>query len=153
MNAIKTYFIAKRKKGQVEYGSAHGGKWTFRVGKYSKITKVAGGKPVADKIAEAFHKSWLRTDGKKVENDCERIDAICRRVIDRLIKVRTIADWKPDVDWWSNEPGDEPSVKMITPVNRSEETIPWHQAPKGIGAEDLVVDPPVVPAEPETANA
>ena len=157
MNLIKTYFIAKRKKGQVEYGSMHGGRWVFRVGKYEKITKVPGGKPVAEEIALALHKSWLRTDGKKVENDCERIDGTCRNTLGRLIKCITLADYKPLNASWDNPTAAEgQTVNMVQPTkkHRSKEIIPWHQAPKGISAEDLETPAlPVVAIEPEAVPA
>jgi hypothetical protein len=152
MNAIKTYKIANRKKGQVEYGSRPGGVWEFKIGKYTKMTKVPGGKKVAERIAEALHKSWIRTASKVVTNDLERIDATCRRVIDHLTAVRRLADWKPTNDWWSNATPDEPTVKMVTPANSSGETVPWHLPPKGISAEDIKVENlPVVAKEPEAA--
>jgi len=157
MNLIKTYFIAKRKKGQVEYGSAHGGKWIFRMGKYEKITKVPGGKAVTEEIATALHKSWLRTDGKKVANDCERVDGTCRNTLERLIKCRSLADYKPLNASWDNPTAAEgQTVNMVQPTkkHRSKETIPWHQAPKGISAEDLETPAlPVVPIEAEAVPA
>lgn len=131
MNTIKTYKIANRKKGQVEYGSRPGGTWKFRVGKFIKITKVKGGRAVADKIAEAMHKSWLRTDGKIVKDDSERIDGICRSILDRLTKGRTLTDYKGEPEWWSNRCLTNPAVDMISP---------FREIPKGISAEDLNED-------------
>ena len=116
MNAIKTYKIANRKKFQVEFGAQHGGKWHFRVGSFTLITKVRGGKSVADKIAEALHKSWHRHG---------EIDGTCRNIINRLLKVRTLADWKPEIDWWSNQPGEKNVVIMVEPATRSDYEPSW----------------------------
>lgn len=160
MKLIKTHKIANKKKGMVEFGSMPGGKWMFNVGGmtrgYIKLTKVPGGGPVAEKIAEAIHKSWLRTEGKAVKNVCERIDAICRRTMDRLLRVPTLADYKPKNASWDNPntPAAGQDVAMLKPETRSEETVPWHLPPKGISAEDLEVNAPALPVvaiEPELA--
>jgi len=89
INAVKTYHVAKKRKFDVEYGYT-GGKWNFRVGSFILLTHVPGGRPVADKIAEAMHKAWHRNG---------RIDGACRLVINRLLQVKTLADWKPDRFW------------------------------------------------------
>lgn len=89
INAIKVYHVAKKKKFDVEFGFV-GGKWNFRIGSFTLLTNVPGGRPVAEKIAEALHKSWHR-NGK--------IDAACRLVINRLLAVKTISDWRPDRYW------------------------------------------------------
>jgi hypothetical protein len=157
MNLIQTYFVAKRKKGQVEYGSRHGGLWVFRMGKYEKITKVPGGRAVADEIALAFHKSWLRTDGKKVANDCERVDGTCRNTLERLIKIRCLRDHKPANGSWDNPTAATGTdVVMVAPAKKFRKgTEPsWHLPTKGISAEDLAVEAPklpVVAVEPELA--
>jgi hypothetical protein len=160
MKLIKTHKIANRKKGQVVFGSQPGGKWMFRVGGYEKLTKVPGGLEIAERIAMAFHKSWLRTEGKPVKFVSDRIDGICHNTVDRLLKCRTLADYKPLNGSWDNpNPAHaaEPSVKMVEPPknHRSKDTIPWHQAPKGISAEDLAVEAPTntipVAVEPELA--
>jgi hypothetical protein len=157
MNLIKTYFIAKRKKGQVEYGSAHGGKWMFRMGQYEKVTKVPGGKAVAEQIALALHKSWLRTDGKKVANDCERVDGTCRNTLERLIKCRTLADYKPiNASWDNPHAATGQSVLMVEPKKKFRKaTEPkWRSLVNGIGPEDLEVPAlPVVPIEAEAVPA
>lgn len=85
----KTYKFQNKKKFQVEYGYT-GGKWNFRIGSFILMTKVPGGKPVADRISEALHKSWHRNG---------RIDTACRLVINRLLEVRTLKDWKPERHW------------------------------------------------------
>jgi hypothetical protein len=159
MKLIRTYKIANRKKGQVEYGSRAGGLWEFKVGGYIKLTKVPGGKEVAERIAEAIHKSWLRTAGKPVSNASDRIDGTCRNVMERLIKCRTLADYKPVNASWDNpnRPADGQTVLMVEPTkkHRSKDTIPWHQAPPGISAEDLAIGAPAntipVAVEPELA--
>ena len=158
INLIKTYFIEKRKKGQVEYGSMHGGKWVFRMGKYQKITKVPGGKAVAEQIALALHKSWLRTDGKKVENDCERLDGTCRNTLERLIKCRTLADYKPVNASWDNPSAAQgQTVNMVEPPKRFRKgkEPKWRSIPMGFSAEDLADPPalPVVAIEPEAVPA
>ena len=135
MNAIKTYKVANKKKGMVEFGYV-GSKWNFRVGKMTLMYHVPGGKRVAEKIAEALHKSMVRVG---------KIDGACRNVLNRLIKVKTLADWKPDRDWWSNDsvPGME-SVQMVY-INQIKS--------KGFGPEDLTVEEPAtVPSEPVMAE-
>lgn len=127
MNAIKTHFVAKKKKGQVEYGYV-GSQWNFRIGKYILMYRVRGGLKVADKIAEAIHKAVLR---------CGQVDGKCRVIINRLLKVRTLADWSPDTDWWSNEGTDGQNVPMIY-INQREEL-------KGFGPEDLAEVPAEMP--------
>ena len=142
MKLIKTHKIANHKKGQVVFGSQPGGKWMFQVGRYTKLTKVPGGLETAERIAEALHKSWLRTDGKKVTNDCERIDGICRSVMERLLHVLTLADYRPRNGSWDNpnQPATGQDIRMVEPKRRSKEVIPWHLASKGISAEDLEVE-------------
>ncbi len=135
---MTTYKIANKKKGMVEYGYV-GAKWNFKTGKVTLMYKVPGGKAVAEKIAEALHKAILRAG---------KIDGTFRNVLARLLKVKTLAAWRPDADWWSNAsgPGDE-MVKMVY-VNQP--------AVKGFGVEDLAVDlnePAAVPSEPVTAEA
>jgi hypothetical protein len=154
MNLIKTHKIANRKKGQVEFGSQPGGKWMFKLGRYIKITRVPGGLEVAERIAEALHKSWLRTDGKKVQNDIERIDGICRGVMDRLLRMPSLADHKPINASWDNPntPATGQDVVMVSPKRRAKDTLSWHLPPKGISAEDLEAPKlPVVAGEPEVA--
>lgn len=131
MNTIKTYVIANRKKGQVIFGSQHGGKWIFKAAKWMKITKVPGGQKVAEKIAEAIHKSLLRTAGKPVEDDSQRIDGTCRNIMNCLLKVRTLADYKDEPEWWSN------------PFKTPRKIV---ELPEGISAEDLEIDTEVEPA-------
>ena len=103
INAIKIYKVGNRKKFQVEYGYVTG-KWNFRVGSFTLITKVPGGRATADKIAEALHKSWHRTG---------KIDGACRLVINRLLGVRTVTDWQPPAFWTGfqiQDPGRKMSV-------------------------------------------
>ena len=157
INLIKTYFIEKKKKGQVEYGSMHGGRWVFRMGQYQKITKVPGGKTVAEQIALALHKSWLRTDEKKVVNDCERVDGTCRNTLERLIKCRTLADYRPVNGSWDtmNVPSGQ-DVNMVEPKKkfRKSKEPAWRTRPQGISAEDLETPAlPVVAIEPEAVPA
>lgn len=109
MNAIKTYKIANRKKFQVTYGYV-AGKWQIQIGSFTLMTKVRGGKEVVAKIGEAMHKSWFRTADTK---EGSHIDGTCRNVINKLLKVRTLADYVPDNDWWSNAEGDAPAVEMV----------------------------------------
>ena len=128
MNAIKTYKIANKKRGMVEFGYV-GSKWNFKIGKIILMYRVPGGKEVAEKIAEALHKAILRAG---------KIDGTFRNVLTRLLKVKTLADWQPDRDWWSNEGTDGQNVPMVY----------IHQpAVKGFGPEDLTVEPEAKPAE------
>lgn len=122
MNAIKTYKIANKKKGMVEYGYV-GSKWNFRAGKITLMYKVPGGLAVAKKIAEALHKSILRSGG---------VDGVFRNILNRLLKVRTLADWRPDRDWWSNDSDGQVSVPIVY-INQ--------QPAKGFGPEDLKTEP------------
>lgn len=86
MNAIKTYKIANKKKAQVQYGAQHGGKWHFQVGRFTLITKVHGGRAVAQKIGEVLRKCFL------VNSD---LTAEARAEIQVLLQVRTLADHCP----------------------------------------------------------
>lgn len=152
MNVIKEYNTAKKKKGNVTFGSIHGGRWSFRCsdkesGSIEKLMTVPGGRDVAEKIAEVISKSWLRTAGKKLES-AERIDARARKQIDHLTHLRTLADWKGEPEWWSNSAGAEPIINMIY-INQQKPV----EQPAGISAEDLHVtvtpeQAPVVEAEP-----
>lgn len=139
MNLIKEHKIANRKKGQVSFGSHHGGTWEFRVsdresGAYTKIMKVRSGLKIAEKIAETLHLSWLRTAGKKLDA-AARIDGRARHKIDLLVKVRTLKDYTGEPEFWSNDPTDEPTVKMINIHQQPEK-------PKGISEDDLKHDLP-----------
>lgn len=138
MNVIKEYNTAKKKKGNVTFGAAAGGRWNFRAsdkesGAWTKIMKVRGGAPIAAKIAEVISKSWLRTAGKKLDS-AARLDAAARRAIDNLCQLRTLKDWDGETEWWTNAlvAGQE-AVKIIY-VNQQKPT-----APAGISPEDLGV--------------
>ena len=137
MNVIKEHKINNRKKGQVTFGSKHGGTWLFlasdKKNKWEKAMKVPGGLPVAEKIAEVVSASWLRTAAKDGLRDDQRIDWRARTMIDKLIKLRTLKDYDDDPEWWHNVEGDEPSVKMNF-INQPPPA-------KGISAEDLEVEP------------
>jgi hypothetical protein len=143
MNVIKEYNTAKKQKGNVTFGAAHGARWNFRIsdkesGAWTKIMRVPGGKEIAERIAEVISKSWKRTAGKKMDS-AARLDARARRQIDHLTGLQTLADWKGEPEWWSNDCTAESAVNMIY-VNR-----PPEQVPAGIGPEDLA---PVVAQEP-----
>lgn len=136
MNTIKTYKISNKKKGQVSFGSRHGGMWIFRIadresGAYEKLMKVPGGLKIAEKIAETIHKSWLRTAGRNV-NSSSRIDGTARRKIDLLVRLRTLKDWKDEPEWWSNEVPTEPAVPMVPAVEGFSE--------KDLAAEEQVIE-------------
>lgn len=150
MNVIKEYNTAKKKKGNVSFGAAHGARWIFRAadkesGAWEKIMKVRGGRDVAERVADVISKSWLRTAGKGLKS-FERIDGKARRQIDVLCQVRTLKDYDGNPEWWSNEvpqTGQE-TVKMVSP----------QPAPAPFSVEDLIEDPaetaeplPVVEAE------
>jgi len=135
MNVIKEYNTAKKQKGNVSFGAENGHRWNFRIadkesGAWTKIMKVPGGKAIAERIAEVISKSWTRTAGKKLEAP-DRLDGRARRQIDHLIKLRTIADWTGEPEWWSNDPTSEPAVAMVY-VNQPK--------PEGISPEDLATD-------------
>lgn len=70
----REYILACKKKFQVRYGFA-GGKWNFRIGDFTLLTKVATGKQGADRIAELLRESWFRA---------EKIDGTCRNAINRI---------------------------------------------------------------------
>jgi hypothetical protein len=142
MNVIKEYNTAKKKKGNVSFGSVHAGRWVFRCsdkesGSLEKILRVPGGVEVATKIATAISKSWLRTAGKKLASP-SRLDAACRNAIDKLCKIRTLKDWDGETEWWTNAISE--GTKMIY-VNRKPVV-----AAEGISAEDIAapVNPPHV---------
>ncbi len=106
---MSTYKIANKKKFQVTVKYA-AGKWHIQIGGFTWMGKVRGGKDVAMKIGEAMHKAWFRTANSKQGS---HIDGTCRNVINNLLNVKTLADWRPDRDWWSNAEGDAPNVEMI----------------------------------------
>lgn len=166
MKLIKTHKIANRKKGQVEFGSQPGGKWMFKIGRYIKITKVPGGLKTAERIAEALHNSWLRTVGKVVVNDVERIDGVCRGVMERLLHMPSLADHKPvNASWDNPHAAWGQTVRMREPAKKFRKGVEpsWHLPPKGISAEDLEVTPalpvihlevaPILPVVPIEADA
>ena len=134
MNVIKEHKINNRKKGQVTFGSKHGGLWMFEVSdrqnKWQRAMKVPGGLTVAEKIADTISKSWLRTASKKV-SDSERIDWIARRKIDLLVKVRTLKDYQEEPEFWKNEVPTEGAESV--PMN-------YVNRPKGISAEDIALE-------------
>jgi hypothetical protein len=138
MNVIKEHKINNRKKGQVTFGSKHGGQWLFEVsdresGKWTKMMRVPGGLAGAEKIAETLSKSWLRTAGKKL--DCStRIDAIARNKIDRLTKLKTLKDYTDEPEFWKNEVPSEGTESV--PMNYVNQPRPS----KGISAEDIAQD-------------
>ena len=86
MNTIKTYTIANKKKAQVQFGAQRGGKWTFRIGKFTFITKVCGGQPVAQKIGEILRACFL------VNSD---LTDLARTEIQAHLQIRTMADYVP----------------------------------------------------------
>lgn len=81
-----TYKIANKKKFQVTFGYKEG-KWNFRIGSFVLMSKVPGGKSVAQQIAALLHKSWHRSDN---------IDIDCRTEINKLLGVRTLVDHRPE---------------------------------------------------------
>jgi hypothetical protein len=86
MNAIKTYTIANKKKSQVKFGSQPGGKWCFQIGRFTLITKVRGGKTVAQKIGEVLRACFLTNADLTNE---------ARAEIQALLQFRTLADHCP----------------------------------------------------------
>lgn len=138
MNVIKEHKINNRKRGQVTFGSKHGGQWLFEIadresGRWMKMMKVRGGLAVAEKIAETIHKSWLRTAGRKLEVH-ERIDNTARNKIDRLINLKTLKDYQNEPEFWKNEvPAEGNETVPMNYVNRP-------QSLRGISAEDIAVE-------------
>ena len=128
MNVIKEYNTAKKKKGNVCFGSIRGGAWVFRCsdkesGSLEKIIRLrGGGLEVAERIALIISKSWLRTAGKNLEAP-SRLDRTARRMIGTLVQLRTLKDWTGEPEWWSTA-GPE-GVKQVyinqQPVVASEE--------------------------------
>lgn len=115
MNVIKEYNTAKKRKGNVCFGSIHAGAWVFRCsdkesGSFEKIIRIRGGIEMAEKIALVISKSWLRTAGKKL-NAPSRLDGTARRAIDNLCHLRTLKDWKDEPEWWAN--AIDESVKQV----------------------------------------
>jgi hypothetical protein len=93
MNALKVHKIANKKKFQVEFGYS-GGRWHFRVGNFTQIIPSRLGEKKAGKIAEVIRNSFLRTEGRQVENPSHRLDGICRATINKIVGVRTLADYE-----------------------------------------------------------
>ncbi len=108
MNDLKAYKIANRKKFQVTIRYMTG-KWHIQIGSFTLMTKVRGGKEVTMKIGEAMHTSWFRTVSSK---EGSHIDGACRNVINKLLNVKTLADYVAP-DFWTNAPDDEPYVPMV----------------------------------------
>ena len=86
MNVIKTYKIANKKKAQVKFGSQSGGRWHFQIGRFTLITKVRGGQPVAQKIGEILRACFLTNTDLTNE---------ARAEIQTLLQVHTLADHCP----------------------------------------------------------
>ena len=86
MNVIKTYKIANKKKAQVQFGAHAGGKWYFRVGRFTLITKVRGGLPVAQMIGKILRSCFLVNDD---------LTDTGREQIQKLLQTRTLADYVP----------------------------------------------------------
>lgn len=149
MNVITEYNTAKKKKGNVTYGSLHAGRWVFRAsdknGAYEKIIRLSGGLPVAERIASIISAAWLRTANSKLSAPA-RIDAKARRMIDQLCEVRTLKDWDGEPEWWHNVTGEAPAVKMIF-VNRSRITPPAPVSPEDLGLPVLDMAPVAAVAE------
>jgi hypothetical protein len=102
---------------------------------------MRGGFEVAEKVALVISKSWLRTAGKKIEVS-GRLDGNARRMINTLVQLRTLKNWKSEPEWWDTA-GE--SVKQVyinqQPVVASKE--------KGISEVDLAVEiAPVVSLKP-----
>ncbi len=116
MNAIKTYKIANKKKFQVEFGFV-GGRWNFRIGDFTLITKVPGGHKNAERIAEILRKSWFRHG---------QIDGAARTAINNIVNAnfRPLKNYRGAFDHnWSWKDGqsplpEEPSVRMVPAIRQ-----------------------------------
>jgi len=111
----KAYKLANKKKFQVEYGFK-GGKWNFRIGDFTLLTKVPGGKVNADRIAEILRKSWFRR---------QEIDGTARNAINKIVMgdFKALKDYSGKWDHnWSWKDGGRSTVdtsistvKMVSP--------------------------------------
>lgn len=70
----REYTLACKKKFQVRY-EFKGGKWNFRIGDFTLMTKVASGKDGADRIAQLLRDSWFRS---------EKVDGTCRNAVNKI---------------------------------------------------------------------
>lgn len=70
----REYTLACKKKFQVRYGYK-GGKWNFRIGDFTLLTRVATGREGADRIAQLLRDSWFRS---------EKIDGACRAAVNKI---------------------------------------------------------------------
>lgn len=70
----REYTLACKKKFAVRYGYK-GGKWNFRIGDFTLLTKVASGREGADRIAHHLRESWFRHGS---------IDGTCRTAINKI---------------------------------------------------------------------
>lgn len=129
----KTHKLANKKKFQVTFGFV-GGKWNFRIGDFTLLTKVPGGKKSADRIAEILRKSWFRAGN---------VDGAARNAINRIVNVGQgqLKDYRGPWDHnWSWADGKSSveghTVEMVPP---SQEIRPVEVKPTL----------PVVEAEPE----
>jgi hypothetical protein len=107
----KQYKLANRKKFQVTYEYT-GGKWSFRIGDFTLLTKCPGGKQTADAIAEILRNSWFRHG---------QIDGAARTAIGKLVTrgFRHLKDYHGpwDHNWsWSGKRQETPAeltVRMV----------------------------------------
>lgn len=121
----KTYKLANKKKFQVAYEYA-GGKWHFRIGDFTLMTKCPGGKQTAERIAEILRKSWFRHG---------QVDGAARTAITALVNrdFRPLKEyrgaWDHNWSWKDNRNQATPedsTVHMIEPAHRCEETPRQH---------------------------
>jgi len=120
----KIHKLANKKKFQVTYEYI-GGKWSFRIGDFTLLTKCPGGKETADKIAEILRKSWFRHN---------EIDGAARNAITRLVNrdFTPLKDYRGPFDhnWsWSerkDQSSADPTVHMVEPEHRTVEAPRQH---------------------------
>lgn len=133
----KTYKLANKKKFQVTYGFSSG-KWNFRVGDFTLLTKVPSGREGADRIAEILRKSWFRATA---------VDGAARNAINRIVSkgVPQLKDYRGpwDHNWsWSDGKNhtEGQTVNMVPP-------------PLEIRPMEVKITLPVVEVEPENGFA
>lgn len=122
MNTNKSYKLANKKKAQVTYGFT-GGKWNFKIGNFTLMTKVPDGKENADRIADILRKSFLR---------CNEVDGTARLAINRIVssEFKSLKDYRGAFDhnfsWTDNKNQTEGpvAVEMVPPARPVVEVVP-----------------------------
>lgn len=106
------YTLACKKKFQVRYGFS-GGKWNFRIGNFTLLTKIPTGKQGADRIAHLLRDSWFRH---------EQIDGTARNAINKIVNAnfKQLKDyrgpWDHNFSWSGKKFVTDTEVQPSAPI-------------------------------------